>query len=341
MTHIDGSFRRWEAAPGPGTAYGILFLSTAVAWVVLALVFTLMSDGALRFLFGFIALIGSVALAALIVLFSRLRSIGYVLDAEELIVEWSGHRININYLDIRSVVFEDTSDHQLSGYERYWPGFHISSIRVANEEWRSIATLPPDRRIRVYSTSGMLAISPEHPVLFLQELADRRRRAEEHAATGEDIATQPEESMDQALPADPLETGAPYPETSDTVERPTSWVATLNHIFRQKLLGDPIASNLLATGVIILVLMTVYSVWRIDGSFTGGPIHWNALGEPDVFVSARGGWIFVLIAGTVLVINTAVAMLCTLWDQFVTRLLLASSIAVQILLALALLNAIN
>jgi hypothetical protein len=124
-------------------------------------------------------------------------------------------------------------------------------------------------------------------------------------------------------------------------ERPAGWFASISHVFHQNLLGDPIASNLLAAGVIMIVLMTVYSVWRIDGSFAGGPIHWNARGEPDVFISARGGWIFVLIAGTVLIINTALAMLCTLWDQFVSRLLLASTIAVQVLLALALLRSIN
>ncbi len=44
----------------------------------------------------------------------------------------------------------------------------------------------------------------------------------------------------------------------------------------------------LAAGVIVMVLMTVYSVWRIDGSFSGGPsfLDPRPLSSPGGVVSA-------------------------------------------------------
>jgi hypothetical protein len=113
-------------------------------------------------------------------------------------------------------------------------------------------------------------------------------------------------------------------------------VVWLRQQFRDQLLGDQLSSTLLAVGVIVPLLMVAFLVNQQAGLPDAIPLHWDANGAVDVVGEPRDLWRFPLMAGVLLVGNTAVATLLIAVDRFLTRLLLAATPVVQVLAFIAL-----
>jgi hypothetical protein len=254
-------------------------------------------------------------------------SIRYVFTPYQLRIEWAWNALVVPYREMSSVAYDMPEPPLPPGREGLWPGHYLAVIPTSSGVWRSVATTPPERRLLIETTTGVVAISPERPVLFLHELEQRRDAA---LAIG--------------VPADihvvePRAAGSP---AADARNLGQSTVNVLYHqVIRQQLFGDRLTSELIAVGAIIFLVMALYTVYRIDGIFEPVIVHWDAEGNPDRVIPPRGIWQFPLMAGVVLVANTALATLLVAIDRFVARAFVAATPIIQIVVFIALLRAVN
>lgn len=351
----------WYPAPGPGKLVGVLLMVGLGLPAAFALFQLIVSDLLLARIIWGIVLTGLVV-AILVVgyLLRGLASIRYVLTPYHLRVEWQRETLVVPYSGMEAAIYRREQPVRLPVREPYWPGFYVSAIDTADGSWRAIATTRPRQRVRIVTRTGTVAISPDRPIRFLNELEQRRRAAlSETEETGrEPVEYEPvPTAVDQPEPADSGPAPASQPETVPSragvadgdVEpesqpvQPTarSWDYAYRRLFRTELLGDRFSSDSVALGVIILVLLTIYTVYSIDNQFEPLPIHWNADGEPDQFVRPRGLWLFPLMAGVVLAINTALATLAVTVDRFAARLLVGATPVAQLVIAVALWEAVH
>ncbi|HEX5165716.1 MAG TPA: hypothetical protein VFV93_09995, partial [Thermomicrobiales bacterium] len=105
------------------------------------------------------------------------------------------------------------------------------------------------------------------------------------------------------------------------------------------LLGDQIASALVAAGVVLPVLMVAYLYSQYEGLPDQIPIRWDATGDVIGQTAPSGLWRFPRIAVVVLIVNTALATLLIDLDRYLARLLLSGIPLVQLILFIALVRA--
>jgi hypothetical protein len=231
--------------------------------------------------------------------------------------------------------------------------------------------------VRIATPSGIYAISPERPILFLAELARRRQGISPEvspspAPSYPGAPATPPGRFDRMVTAPTRDvspnppTRVPLPPVADlrddrnvparSAEAPRStvrpgqrqarsatgqdWLFAYRHLFRERLLGDHVASSLIAVGVMIPLLMIAVLYSQYEGIPSVIPLHWNAHGDPDQFGTPRDLWRLPLIAVVVLVLNTALATVALTIDRFMARFLTAATPVVQILAFVALIRAV-
>lgn len=316
----------WRPAAGFGRLIGVALIVLAGLMGMASLVLLLQSGGAMRVVWA-LALVAALALMAGIVrLLKALASLRYVLTDDHLRIEWMREVRRIPYDDMLEVIYHLRERLELPGRERYWPGFYVSVVHTRGGVWRSYATVPPNRRVRITTPAAVIAISPERPVLFIQEL-ERRRLGRPADVTFGSTAATPTPGRARGRVSSPRAMALPFRRSLD--------------MLRQGLLHDPPASTLVAIGVIIPVFMLAYTFNEADFLPDGLPLHWDARGEVDRTGDASSIWTLPLLALTVLVVNTGLATLVLPFDRVAARLLVAFTPLVQIAIGIALLRIVN
>ena len=319
----------WRPAAGYGRLVGALFTAGLAAIAILALLLLVQDDGAIRIVWLILLGLALAGIATVVRLLRGLSSLRYVFTEDHLRVEWQRSVRRIPYHDMLEVVYHLREHVELPGRESYWPGFRISTVRTRGGVWHSYATVPPHRRIRITTPSAVIAISPERPILFIQELERRR-------------IGQPADVSSELQPGRPRRAVARQPSRRPGMAQ--TYVTSTRQsiaVFRNELLTDRIASTLVAIGVIIPVFMLAYTFNEVDFLPDRIPLHWNAQGEADRFGSSNSIWSIPLLALTVLVVNSALATLVLPIDRVAARLIVAVTPVVQLATALALWRIIN
>lgn len=311
----------WRPAAGYGRLIGHLFIAGLALIALLSLLLTIQDDGRARVVW-LLLMAGAIAVAVRVWSMIRgLTSIRYILGEDQLTIEHRRTLRRIPYDDILEITYHLRDRVDLPQREPYWPGYRVSTIRTREGTWHSWATVPPSRRVRIATPAAVFAISPERPVLFIQELERRRSGGLLVQQSG---VTGPVEADVPAAPRSRRRSGA---------------MSSINEsvgLYRNLLLTDRVASTLVAVGVIIPVLLLAYTFNEVDFLPERIPLRWNADGD----VVRSGGraaiWTLPLLAISVLVINAALATLVIRFDRVAARLLVAITPMVQIAAAIAL-----
>lgn len=319
----------WHPAAGYGRLVGYLFVACLLLIALFALLLFLQDGGAVRVVWGVLFAGALAGIAGLWQLLRGLNSMRYVLGEDHLRIEWRKKVRQIPFDDMLTVTYHLRDRVELPYREPYWPGYRVSTIRTKDGIWHSYATVPPNRRVRITTPVATFAISPERPVLFVQEL-DRRRLGRE-----------------QGLPAS-IQSGVPRVEPGVSPRRKRAApggvavpVREALNVFRNDLLTDPVASTLVAVGVIIPVFLLAYTFNEVDFLPERIPLHWDARGQPTRTGGSSSIWTLPLLALTVLVVNAALATLVIQFDRVAARLLVAITPVVQISVGFALWRIIN
>ncbi len=362
----------WRASASFGWLIGTLLLLVACAGVVLFLVRVPSASGGQRVAWIVLAAILTALTIGIGVLLRALPTMRYRFVNDTLVVEWFGQRRVIPLEEIRDITFEPTEPLKLPGWEPFWPGYYVATVRTPSGTWHSWATQQPHRRVRLSTANGIVAISPERPIRFVSELQRRR------SATGySSIVTKPaiEESPSplvatrpQAhMPPDEAVSDAPVSATADrlTPERSTgrssspdpsrrqrgstrparnpitTWLLAYRDLFRDQFLADQVASALVAVGVVLPVMMVAYLYSQYEGLPGQIPILWDASNDVAKLTTPSGLWRFPRIAVVILVVNTALATMVIEIDRYLARLLVAGVPLSQAILFIALIRAVN
>ena len=320
----------WHPAAGYGRLIGLLFSAGLTLISILSLLLLIQDSGTVRVVW-LVLLIGSLAgLAGVLHLLRGLASMRYVFAEDHLRIEWRKVVRQVPYDDMLEVTYHLRDVVDLPYREPYWPGYRVSTIRTRDGIWHSYATVPPHRRVRITTPVAVFAISPERPVLFIQELERRR------LGTSDVVASTIEPVS--ALSPPPAVRRTRKPGSMRGVTQPVR--ASLD-LFRNELLTDSIASTLVAVGVIIPVFLLAYTFNEVDFLPERIPLQWNAAGEAVRTGGSSSIWLLPLLALSVLIINAALATLVIQFDRIAARLLVAITPLVQVTVAIALWRVIS
>lgn len=327
--HAPGK-SEWRPAAGFGRLVGVGLLALIGLVGAGALLLLIRDEGAIRVLWLLLLLAALVGAGVVAYLLKALASLRYVLAEEYLRIEWMRGTRRVPYDDMLEVIYHLRERLELPGRERYWPGFHVSTVQTRGGVWRSYATVPPNRRVRITTQSAVIAISPERPVLFIQELERRRQRR-----PGVVLAA----PYSDVMVATPSRSQAPRPAAARRAHG-LPFQRSID-MLRKDLLTDGPASTLVAIGIIIPVFMLAYTFNEADFLPDSLPLHWDANGNVDRSGGSSSIWTLPLLALTVLVVNTGLATLVLPFDRVVARLLVAFTPIVQIAIGIALLRIVN
>lgn len=311
----------WRPAASYGRQVGHLFIAGLLLIALLSLLLTIQDDGRSRVVW-LLLMAGALGMAVRVWTMIRgLASIRYVLGEDELTIEHRRTIRHIPYDEMLEITYHLRDRVDLPHREPYWPGYRVSTIRTREGTWHSWATVPPNRRVRITTPAAVFAISPERPVLFIQELERRRSGGLVVQQSG---VTGPVEADLPAAPRRMRRAGA-MASVQESV-----------NLYRNLLLTDRVASTLVAVGVIIPVLLLAYTFNEVDFLPERIPLHWNADGEVVRTGGSSAIWTLPLLAISVLVINAALATLVIRFDRVAARLLVAITPMVQLATAIAL-----
>jgi hypothetical protein len=166
---------RWSAAASPGGLIGLILtilsvMAFASAFMGLLDLFEIgVSDIVL-----FVALgISAFTTFILVYLLISYVTMSYRIDAGELRIRWGLWSASIPYDQIESVEpATDVLGEQATGWQAFWPGYYVGTRNTDIGTIRVVSTLPPRRQILVARSDGeIFAISPERPLLLMEELA--------------------------------------------------------------------------------------------------------------------------------------------------------------------------
>ncbi|MBA2453605.1 MAG: hypothetical protein H0V47_10570, partial [Chloroflexia bacterium] len=250
--HAPGK-NEWRPAAGFGRLVGGGLIAASGLAGIAALLLVIRADGAMRILWLLTLLAAAGGIGGVVHVLRGLASLRYVLTEDHLRIEWMRETRRVPYDDMLEVIYHLRERLKLPGRERYWPGFYVSVVQTRGGVWRSYATVPPHRRIRITTPSAVIAISPERPVLFIREL-ERRRLVQPEAALVE-----PRSEITVAAPADPRPRGRPAARQA----RGFPFQRSVD-MLRKDLLHDRTASTLVAIGIIIPVFMLAYTFNEVD-----------------------------------------------------------------------------
>ena len=320
----------WHPAAGYGRLVGFLFIACLLLIALFALLLFLQDSGAVRVVWAILLLAALAGIAGVSQALRGLASMRYILGEDHLRIEWRKQVRQIPYDDMLTVTYHLRDRVELPYREPYWPGYRVSTIRTRDGIWHSYATVPPHRRVRITTPVATFAISPERPVLFVQEL-ERRRMGRADAMPA---------SIDSSATVPPPAGSAPRRGKASAGGIAAPMRESVN-VFRNELLTDGVASTLVAVGVIIPVFLLAYTFNEVDFLPERIPLHWDANGQPTRIGGSSAIWTLPLLALTVLVINAALATLVIQFDRVAARLLVAITPIVQITVGFALWRIIN
>lgn len=318
----------WRPTAGYGRLVGFLLIACLAVIALLSLLLLVQDRGTVRVVWLVLLAASLGAIAGVAHLLRGLATLRYALMEDHLRIEWRRTVRRIPYDDMLQVAYHLRERVELPYREPYWPGYRVSTIRTRDGIWHSFATVPPHRRVRIITPVAVFAISPERPILFIQELERRR--------LGTSVV----------IPAS-LERGRTASMERRRARGATGMVGVLEpvqrsiELFRNGLLTDRIASTLVAIGIIIPVFLLAYTFNEVDFLPEQIPLRWDAHGEPSRVGSSATIWTLPLLALTVLVINAALATLVLQFDRVAARLLVLTTPLVQLMVGLALWRIIN
>lgn len=315
----------WRPADGYGRILGYAIIIGLMLIAVLSLLLTVQDEGPVRVVWGLL-LAGAAGSAIWVWSILRgLSTIRYVLGDSHLSIEWKRTVRRIAYDDMLAVTYHLRERLDLPQREPYWPGYRVSTIRTREGIWHSWATVPPHRRVRITTPVAVYAISPERPVLFIQELERRRM------------------GSTQGLPLGVAATAGTVQPSRRRASRSIPGAAAKQslELFRSTLLTDRIASTLVAVGVIIPVFLLAYTFNEVEFLPERIPLHWNAAGEVVRTGGSAAIWTLPLLALSVLVVNAALATLVIRFDRVAARMFVAITPVVQVAIGIALWRIIN
>ncbi len=363
MTAVSAELftNRWRAAASPGGLIGILA----------AIVCLLLAGGSLAVILGkaslpipmgavWAGLIAFLALAGgLAYLVYGYLSITYELGEQTLVIGWANRRYALDLATIQHIgPASEVLEERPERWQPFWPGYYIGTHTGKIGPVRVVATLPLSRQLLVSTGDRHFAISPERPVLFLEEYG-RLRRALDEQRSGAFPTIQEGEGARQlkdagwtvefptllARPKTP-EMESPHGETdagAGSVAKRGWFIFPegISPVLRPLLLNDPIALGLLGIAVLLNVVMVAYILLQYDSIPSSITLHWNVNGFPDRIGSPREIWIVPLITGMVTIANFLLAWSIVTFDRFAARLLLGATCLVQLVAWVALITLIR
>ena len=112
-------------------------------------------------------------------------------------------------------------------------------------------------------------------------------------------------------------------------------------LFRERLLGDHIASTAIAVGVALPLLMAAYVFSQYEGLPRDVPLHWDAHGLLDRIGTPRELWLLPLTSAFILALNTLLATFAIAYDRLAARLLTAATPVAQLAAFFALVRIVS
>jgi hypothetical protein len=343
----------WRASASFGWLVGAALLLLCGIAIVVLLVRVPAASGAQRVAWIAIAAALTVLVVGIAVLLRALPSMRYRFSGDALVVEWLGKQRVVPLADIQEIVFEPNTPLRLPRWEPFWPGYYVATVRTPAGVWHSWATQRPQRRVRLVTSHGIIAISPERPVRFIADLERRlvALQSGEPASESMPAAVPSDEGLPRVSEQHPTSVEPPDTPPATRVERRPrraaasspliSWLLAARDRFRDRLLADQVASALVAAGVVLPVLMIAYLYSQYEGLPEQIPIRWDATGDVIGQTAPSGLWRFPRIAVVVLIVNTALATLLIDVDRYLARLLVSGIPLVQLILFIALVRAVN
>lgn len=353
---------RWRSAASPGGLIGILA----------AIVSLLLAGGTLAVILGkaslpipmgvvWIALVTFLAVAGgLAYLVYGYLSITYELGEQTLVIGWANRRYVLDLATIQHIgPASEVIQERPERWQPFWPGYYIGTHTGKIGSVRVVATLPLSRQLLVSTGDRHFAISPERPVLFLEEYGRLRRTLDEERSgnfptiqEGEGARQLQEAGWTVEFPT--LSPRRPEPEkAADQEDQDISIHAPaarrgwfifpegISPVLRPLLLNDPIALGLLGLAVLLNVVMVAYILLQYESIPSSITLHWNVNGFPDRIGSPREVWIIPLITGLVTIANFLLAWSIVTFDRFAARLLLGATCLVQLVAWVALITLIR
>lgn len=350
---------RWQAAASPGGLIGVLGI---VVSLVLGGGMLVLITGRTSLTFptpiAWIALATFLALAGLLAyLVYGYVTISYEFSAEHLRIRWAGQRHVVDLAAIQQILpAVDRLGDNPGRWRRFWTGYYVGSEIGPSGPVTVIATLPVRRQLLIVTADRQFAISPERPVLFVEEFG-RLRRALEYERTGTVTSADQGQSVERLAQAGwtmQYPVVSPQPkvravsanldraEPDDRGRSSEPALAPSNESgVRVHVLNDPVALSLLAIAVLMNVAMVIFILVRYDSLPSSIALHWNVNGDPDRIGSPREIWVIPIITALVAIANLILAWSIDTFDRFAARFLLAASCLVQVVAWIALITLIR
>lgn len=343
-TGESSSVVRWPPAPSPGGVIGLVAIIFCLFFAILSAI-SLAGDTILPLprLVGLILLVIFLALAGIFgYLLYGYVTMRYELTADQLTIRWAGNRHEIPIDAVQEIVpAVERLDPNPPGWQRFWPGYYVGEQATLSGLVMIVSTLRARRQILLVTREYQFAISPERPVLFLEAFAQLR------GGLGPGSPESTAEWQPAELTARFVEAGwtTPYPATrpgkadAGIIAGRTSSAQAIEAggpFALPRLWSDPVASGLLIAALVIDIALTLFVLVRYNSFPQTLAIHWDSGGVADRFAPTRQIWTIPLITWLVTIANIAFAWFVDGFDRFAARILLAASLAVELIALIAL-----
>ncbi len=349
---------RWQAAASPGGLIGVLgiVLSLVLAGGTIALI-TGHTSLPIPVAISWIALLIFLSLVAVLAyLVYGYVTITYEFSPEHLKIRWASEEHVINLTSVQQILpAVDRLGDNPGRWRRFWTGYYVGSEIGPSGPVTIVATLPVRRQLLIVTADRQFAISPDRPVLFVEEYG-RLRQALDYATTGESSNAGADESVQRLAKAGwtmqypTIKPGMKMPvdsQISSSVGEPPARQArrarsrTRESGMRTHVLNDNIGLSLLGLTVLMNVAMVFFILIRYHSLPQSIVLHWNVNGDPDRIGSAREIWVIPIITALVAIANLILSWSIEKFDRFAARFLLAASCMVEVVAWIALITLIR
>lgn len=337
---------RWRAAASPGGLIGILIVILSLLGAGGA-VLVLLGVASLPLPTPFVAVCALLfaALAGVVAyLFYGYLSIGYAFGDDVLEIRWAGRRYPIDLAAIQYIgPAIEVLEERPGRWQRFWPGYYVGVRHDKVGPVRVVATLPLRRQLLISTGDQHFAISPERPVLFVEEYG-RLRRALDAQRTGGFPTVEPGQGAQRLADAGwtmqypiispgrvaPARKAAPDQAAEAGGHQIAPPGRGVSPLLRPILLTDSLSLGFLGAAVALNLAMVAYILFQYDSIPQTITLHWNVDGLPDRVGSPREIWTLPLITGLVTLANFGLAWSIVTFDRFAARFLLGATCLVQI-----------
>ncbi len=350
---------RWQAAASPGGLIGVLgiVLSLVLVGGTIALI-TGHTSLPIPAVISWVALLVFLALVGVLTyLVYGYVTITYEFSPERLKIRWAGQEHVIDLTSIQQILpAVDRLGDNPGRWRRFWTGYYVGSEIGPSGPVTIVATLPVRRQLLIVTADRQFAISPDRPVLFVEEYG-RLRQALDYATTGQSSHAGVDESVDRLAKAGwtmqypTIKPGTKMPTATPTAsaaeeqmaprrQRPARGRSRENGS-RTHVLNDNIAVALLGITVLMNVAMVLFILIRYNSLPQSIVLHWNVNGDPDRIGSPREIWVIPIITALVTIANLILSWSIEKFDRFAARFLLAASCMVEVVAWIALITLIR